>query len=127
MKSSPIVLLCILMLIGNSSRAQMRTDFIENKRHWSSWIKYKAITPGGEVHLENDGLRYILGDASNTEKMDSFHHGQLAKNPIMKFHVYKVTFEGANQAQIQGQKPQKNYYNYFLGNDSSKWANNCKV
>ncbi len=121
MRSHPILLFCFLLLLGNLSHAQMRTEFIENKGQWASWMKYKAITPGGEVHLENDGMRYILCDADNVMKMDSFHHGLIAKNPTMKFHVYKVTFEGANQADIAGQNPLKNYYNYFLGNDHSKW------
>jgi len=122
MKRNPILLFCFLLLASSKINAQEgRTEFIENKGQWGNWFKYKAITPGGEVYLENDGLRYILCDASNTEKMDSFHHGQMIEHPLMKFHVYKVTFEGANQAQITGQKAQKNYYNYFLGNDSTKW------
>jgi gliding motility-associated-like protein len=42
--------------------------------------------------------------------------------PLTKFHVYKMKLEGANSApEIVGQKRQANYYNYFLGNDQSKW------
>src|SRR5205807_600450 len=92
-----------------------------NKGQWKDWIKYKATTPAGEVHLEKDGLRYILCDALNVPRMDSFHHGLLSKSPMMNFHVYKVTFEGANEPEIEGLRPQKNYYNYFLGNDPKCW------
>ncbi len=124
MKLRYILLCCLLVMAGAHIYAQSAptTEFIENKGQWSNWIKYKATTPAGEVHLEHDGLRYILSDPENINKMDSFHTGQITKKPTMKFHVYKVTFEGANpEPELEGLKPQKNYYNYFLGNDQSKW------
>lgn len=122
MKHSYIVICCFLVVIAQNAFAQSPIEFIENQGQWDSWIKYKATTPGGEVHLENDGLRYILSEETNWLKVDSFHHGQLTVAPTLKFHVYKMTFEGANlQHGIQGLKKQNNYYNYFLGNDPAKW------
>lgn len=117
-----ILLYSFLLLLVQSASAQPLVEFIENKGQWGNWFKYKAVTPGGEVYLENTGLRYLLSDAANTAKMDSFHHGLLTEKPTMKFHVYKMTFEGANQQPIlTGEKQQKNYYNYFIGNNPEKW------
>ncbi|MCD6012383.1 MAG: hypothetical protein K0Q79_2245 [Flavipsychrobacter sp.] len=122
MKLRYIFLYCILVFAAGRAYSQAPlTEFIENKGQWDDWIKYKATTPGGEVHLENDGLRYMLSDPENRNKLDSFHTGRITEKPTMKFHVYKVSFEGAHKPQIEGLKPQKHYYNYFLGKDESKW------
>ncbi|WP_345084031.1 PKD domain-containing protein [Nemorincola caseinilytica] len=98
------------------------TEFIENRGQWGEWIKYKAKTIAGEMDLEKDGFRCILADPTNTERLDSFHHGQLTENPLLKFHVYKMTLEGASEGvTIKGNKQQTNYYNYYLGNDPKRW------
>ncbi len=122
MKRHYILLFCLLTYITSVSFAQSApTEFIENKGQWGEWVKYKAKTIAGEMFLENDGFRYILSDAANTEKVDSFHHGLLSEKPKLKFHVYKMTMEGANTPQIKGVKQQSNYYNYFMGNDPKRW------
>jgi len=121
MKPRYILLYFILMLCGYSSVAQGPLEFIENKGQWGKWLKYKVSTPSGDVCLENDGLRYILSDLDNNYKMDFYHHGQTKIKPILKFHAYKVTFLGASLPKMSGDKPEKVYYNYFLGKDSTKW------
>jgi gliding motility-associated-like protein len=121
MKLRLITLSVLFVLAALQSTAQLPTDFIENKGQWSSWIKYKAQTMGGEVHLEKDGFRYILCDPLNVLRIDSLHTGALTIKPVMRFHVYKMTFEGAIEPAIIGERQQKNYYNYFLGKDSARW------
>lgn len=97
------------------------TEFVPNKGQWGSWFDYKAKTLAGEMYLEKDGFRYVLADALNTDRLDSFHHGLLRENPTLKFHVYKMTLVGANKVEIVGKQEQKTYYNYFLGNDPKRW------
>jgi gliding motility-associated-like protein len=122
MKRHYILLYCLLSCISFAAFAQAPpTEFIENKGQWGDWVRYKAKTIAGEMYLENDGFRYVLSEASNTEKIDSFHHGLITEKPKLKFHVYKMTLEGANDATIKGVKQQTNYYNYMLGNDPKKW------
>ncbi len=122
MKRHYILLFCILYLISSVSFAQSApTEFIENKGQWGDWVKFKAKTIAGEMFLENDGFRYVLSDASNAEKLDSFQHGLIKENPIMRFHTYKMTLVGANTPNIKGVKEQKTYYNYFIGNDPNQW------
>ena len=115
------ILFCFFIFISISAFAQAPVEFIQNKGQWGDWYQYKAITRGGEVYLENDGFRYALCDAENPRKIDSFHVGLLKDAPLMKFHVYKMTFEGAKKPIIEGLKSQKTYYNYFLGNNPAKW------
>ena len=71
MKLRYILLSCILVFAIGRGYSQSPIEFVENKGQWGDWIKFKATTPGGEVHLENDGLRYILCDAENKNKIDS--------------------------------------------------------
>jgi gliding motility-associated-like protein len=121
MRLRPLFLYCILLLLSGKIYAQSPLEFIENKGQWGDWFRYKVATQGGEVCLENDGFRYILSDYDNNYKMDYYHHGQTTVKPILKFHAYKVTFVGADRPEIKGERPQKIYYNYFLGDDTSNW------
>ena len=115
-------LFCFVVgLISFRALGQAPVEFIQNKGQWGDWFLYKAEAHGADVLLEKDGFRFVLAEKSNNVRLDSFHHGATKVNPILKFHVYKVTFEGANIPTIKGLKQQKNYYNYFLGNDSSTW------
>ncbi len=46
----------------------------------------------------------------------------------MHSHFYQVEFlNSSDNVNIQGDKSLDTYNNYFLGNDSSKWASNCKI
>lgn len=123
MRKHYILLYCLLScLLPHAWSQSAPTEFVENQGQWGDWIKYKAKTIAGEMDLERDGFRYILADPDNTERLDSFHHGSLAKNPVLRYHVYKMTMEGANSnVSIRGVKQQPNYNNYYLGNDPRKW------
>lgn len=121
MKFIKLFLVCLLAFASASVRAYTPIEYIENKGQWGSWFSYLAHTKGGDVLLEKDGIRYILADRYNKVRLDSFHHGQIVDNPLLNFHCYKVTFEGALQPTFVGSKPQQTYYNFFLGNDSSRW------
>ena len=121
MKPRYLLLFILLALCVQKSFAQAGLEFIENRGQWGKWFQYKVATRGGNVCLEKDGFRYILGDRSNNNKIDSFHHGVKKDKPVLKFHCYKMTFVGAQDATITGEKPEKVYYNYFLGNDSTRW------
>ena len=121
MKARHLLLCCFLSVIAHTAYSQAAAEFVENQGQWGSWFKYKAISLAGEVYLENDGFRYLLCDPANGRKIDSVHLG-LLDTPTVRFHVYKMTFEGANmQPDIVGNKPQKNYYNYYYGNDPKRW------
>ena len=121
MKRLYSLLYCIFSFVAYTAHAQSPVEFIENKGQWGDWFAYKAETRGGDVLLEKDGFRFILADKSNNVRLDSFHHCQTSKNPTLRFHAYKLTFEGSATSSLIGLKPQKTYYNYYLGNDQSQW------
>lgn len=121
MRARFLYLYCILSLLSLKIFAQTPLEFIENRGQWGDWFKYRIMTQAGDVCLENDGFRYILSDYDNNYKMDFYHHGQTTVKPLLKFHCYKVTFEGAGKPQITGERPQKVYYNYYYGSDTARW------
>ena len=94
MKHRYILLFILLTLCVQKSFAQAGLEFIENKGQWNNWFQFKATAKGGDVCLEKDGIRYILGDKENTYKLDLFNHGKTKEKPVIKFHEYNVTIEG---------------------------------
>jgi gliding motility-associated-like protein len=51
-----------------------------------------------------------------------------ARNIVIHSHSYRVSFDGANEnVEIVPDKALPTYNNYFIGDDRSKWASNCKV
>ncbi|MFM2386298.1 MAG: hypothetical protein RL660_1055 [Bacteroidota bacterium] len=106
--------------------AQTAFEFVENKGQWDGPFDYKSTNGYSDVYLRKDGVTFVLKDKNNRESVDEFRHGHTTVAPVLKYHAYTMNFVGGNtNVQLQGQKPQKHYYNYFLGSDQSKWATKC--
>ena len=121
MKPRHIILYFTLLMIGQNALAQS-IEFIQNKGQWCKGFEYRATTRGSDIFLDKNALKIVLADKTNNVRLDSFHHGLKKESPMLKFHYYRVDFVGANeQVEIVGNKPQKTYYNYYLGNDPSRW------
>ncbi len=97
--------------------------FIENKNQWEQNVCYKADIPAGALFLEKNCLTYHLYDASIREQLHA-HKGDTAHPFLtMKEHAFQMEFEGCNlQPMLEATNKASEYYNYFLGNDASKWA-----
>jgi len=107
--------------IQGSVRNFSPVEFLENQGQWDGNYKFKAITGRGDIYLQSDGFTYLVGASNNYTLMDDYHHGFTKTPPVLKFHSYKLTFVGANAAQIEGKKPEEFYCNFFLGNDPKRW------
>lgn len=100
-------------------------EFVQNKGQWEGAFAYKATSGNLNIFLENNAFTFLLGDAANGEKIHDPQPGGTAESRILKYHVYKMRMLGANpQPEITGSKARQHYYNYFLGNDKSKWKSN---
>ncbi len=120
---SRILLYIVLVFMPVHLFAQ-NVEFIENQGQWHGPFKYRASTGKGEVFLENSCFTYLVGQKDNPTKLDDLEHGRTKDAPILKYHAYKMFFENALVPNIVGNKPGKSYYNYFLGNDSTRWKSN---
>lgn len=98
--------------------------FEENKRQWDSRVIYKADISGGRVFLEKNALTFVLHDPAELKKIhddDRDFHKQM--NALVHCHAYKMNFLGASpEPLIMPAGKLSTYYNYFLGNDSSRWS-----
>jgi gliding motility-associated-like protein len=125
-------------------------EFIENKGQWDAKVNYRGDFSTGSFFLENKGFTVVLHNTSDLQQLGEIIHGKVnnqnavaaASNskavsmpspqdfpPVtLHSHAYKVSFLGsANNVQPVPDKVMLGYNNYFLGNDESKWAGNCKI
>lgn len=104
------------------SASHKPVEFIKNEGQWSGPFAYMASFGNVNVFLEQKTITYYIGDKLNETKKHEYKTGVLKDPPVYKYHAYKVHLLNANDnAEITGDKPRQHYYNYFLGNDTSKW------
>ncbi len=120
-------LLCCAAMPLTAAGKTSHLDFITNGNQWPSQVHYKADLPGGAVFLTNTGFTYSYYSLQDAARIHDLRHEQHiapmdVADEIVQGHAYRVTLEGANTAKVAPQRKAPNYYNYFLGNDPSKWA-----
>jgi len=92
--------------------------FTENKGQWPDQVAFQADLPGGKLFFENDKWTYYL------YKLPHGHGEPINPEVDYKAHVFSFNLLNANPApKIRGTYRQKQYKNYFIGNDPDKWAN----
>lgn len=100
--------------------------FIENKGQWPSEVLYVTRISGMDVWITKNGVTYrfyILKELSAKEEVSGLPGAE--KRWSCYGQVVRVTNHAANAAPMpQGREKQEAYYNYFIGNDSTKWAAN---
>lgn len=107
--------------IAHNDDTHRSYQFIENKGQFEKEVKYKAKINGGALFVEKNALTFHLQDNSVITK---FHLNQEVKKEeqIIKGHAYSIVFENANNPTFKNSEKSTEYYNYFLGNDRSKWV-----
>ncbi|HEY6062164.1 MAG TPA: hypothetical protein VIV35_01070, partial [Chitinophagaceae bacterium] len=107
-------------------------EFIENKGQWDSRVQYKGDVSNGAFFIRDGGftvVQYHPVDFANTMKLV---HEQKAGIPDDKYmvrtHAFHVDFLGASaNISTRADKPVSSFNNYFIGNDPSKWAGDCRI
>jgi gliding motility-associated-like protein len=112
-------------------------EFVQNKGQWDKRVNYKGDFNTGAFFLENNGFTVLLNKPEDVKTLSEIKHGihspKSPKLPSLKdfiFHsfAYNVSFLGcATNPERIPDKPLPTYNNYFLGNDKSKWAGDCKI
>jgi gliding motility-associated-like protein len=117
-------------------------EFIENKGQWHKNVKFKSEFKTGAFFLEEKGFTVMMHHPDDIKKMAEAVHGHSddsssttqrhkeENNGEIKIRsfAYKVRMIGANvDASQLPDKPINSFNNYFIGNDPTKWAANCKL
>jgi gliding motility-associated-like protein len=122
----------LVFFVGNASYAQM--EFVENKGQWHQNVEYRGDFKTGSFFLENNGFSVLMHKPEDMQALSERMHGHSEKPVdldapvILHTFTYKVKFLGAApQVKQVPDKPFPTHNNYFIGNDPSKWASDCKV
>lgn len=120
----PFICLGITVLAGPP-----KATFTENKGQWPEQVLYRARIPGGMLFVERSALTYVLYSGGPLQHHGHAHQEGAPKDPG-KAHAYRVTFVGSQGGvDVSGAyyKPLKQYENFFLGSDRTRWGTGCKV
>ncbi|HLF47405.1 MAG TPA: PKD domain-containing protein [Chitinophagaceae bacterium] len=125
----------ILALLTTTLHAQTgNIEFIENKGQWNDQVKFKSDIPAGNFFIRSSGFTVLQHNENDLKQLQEVIKGhQVIPNGkssslILRSHAYHVDFLDASpHYEIIPDKLQTYYNNYFIGNDQSKWAANCKI
>ena len=101
--------------------------FIENKGQWDDHILFKSKFNGGNLWVEQGKLLFHLQDFSEYRNA----HANLKKDIgeiNCRQRVVNIIFENSNTIHsVEKGTPYNHYYNYFIGNNSSRWTSDVKA
>ena len=94
-----------------------------NKGQWDNRIHYSTDLSLGKLYLQKDGMCFMLTDYMIHGEGHEHHHSHDHQHKeIQRIHVIHQKFIGANiNAKIKSYNPSRDFKNYFIGQDSSKW------
>ena len=113
--------------------------FIENKGQWPEQSMFGADIPGGNVYIRNNGFTYIFYD---TKAIHERHEGYIDQKDYLpsgskaehhtseeqlRQHLFTTEFIGADLSNVVALEQEAANYNYFHGNDPSRWVSEAKA
>ncbi|PBQ31805.1 hypothetical protein CNR22_08500 [Sphingobacteriaceae bacterium] len=107
-----------------------KIGFEENKGQWPNQVQFKSdLGDGKRVFFEKNKFTYTL---YNSEEIHQQHEDSHTKNKkqatTFKSHAFEMVFINSSlYTELQGSEVNDFHYNYYIGNDPSKWASNVSV
>lgn len=104
-------------------------QFVQNKGQFEKEVLFRVQLNSGYVFLERNAITFKLFNEKKYHKAHQhIHKDTITDNSLIHGHTFKYKFYNCqNNIAVNGQKPFKEKFNYFLGNDKSKWASNVPV
>jgi hypothetical protein len=126
-------LLTLLLLISFNAISQNNKSlrFIQNKGQWNEDIDFQAQVPGGRLGVSAKGFSVLLLDMEEMEHRHLAGHEEINESngqatESIDGHYFQINLLGSNQqSRAVVEIPLDGHYNYFLGNDSCRWAKNA--
>ena len=153
-KNLPIVLFLFLLLQYSRGFGQSyaNLEFVENKGQWNDMVTFRGLTNTGAFYLTKTGYRVLQHNTTDLTKLAAHFHADenisvklvtgskdksaqraaatlppVDDNITLRSHAYDVRFLNAGTPTIKADKPLSAMSNYFIGNEPSKWASDCKT
>lgn len=117
--------LAILLCAAATFAASTGGLFIENAGQWDARAQFLLKTGGMNMWITDKGPVFDFRRLVPTGKPDStkFHR----QPGFIKGHVVKMSFTNARPSGVTGENAQEGRFNYFLGNDPTRWAQNVRT
>jgi len=124
--------------LATTAQDYSNIEFVENKGQWDPRVKYKGDVNAGTVFITDKGFTILQHNPDDYGALQSALHQfnnkaseslrkEFGKTTI-RSHAVEVEFIGASpNMQVVADKPIDSYNNYFIGDDPSKWASNCRI
>jgi hypothetical protein len=126
--------LCFLLVIKQSIA---QSGFVENKGQWDKQAACKFSNGITTVFLNTGGYTVIANHPEDYARNREYQLGHINFSTPqidgritpsnLRCHIYKVNFKGADFSKpAVMEDPFPGYENFFIGNDPSLWASECK-
>jgi gliding motility-associated-like protein len=128
----------LLLYIGIFSSAFMfagsngdKLYFEENKGQWNERGLFKLGLKNIDIYYENKSIVFEMYD--HHELIAATNHPKsrdriIAEKATIYSHTYRVDFINTNKKVVhKSERPTETYHNYFVGNDSEKWASGVRL
>jgi hypothetical protein len=127
-----LAVLCWGSWLPISAKDDPEIQFVQNKNQWRKPVLYKAASPMADIFLLPDRIQYVIrkeesehGQINRTRKI--YEGGPHSKSQWIASQLFEVTFLNANKKPIiETEDPAVTLYNFFIGNDSSRWASKAR-
>jgi len=113
-------------LISAQEKIPGQLRFEENKNQYDPVVLYKTdLLKSGKLFFEKNTFTYLF---VNADEINQQHHPWSAgvgvpPSGIIHYHCFKTRFLNSNpNVQVQPSHAFPEYRNYYLGNDSTRWA-----
>jgi gliding motility-associated-like protein len=126
MKALLTSLLTLIVLAGFSQEIEHRHSLFhamtENKGQWAEQVLFQSRSQKHNIWIQQHGFLYDIRDYSKLQHAH-LHPGEATEAIDYRQTVVAAHFVGSNEVtQIRKHHPSQHYYNYFIGNDRSKWV-----
>lgn len=123
-----IYILTLLLSLPGMVAFCQNIEFIENKGQWDEKVKFMGRVSNGAFFIHNDGYTVVQHHADDWKKAVENSHRGIHTDTRLRSHAYRVNFVNANpKARLVADKALPHYNNYFIGNDPSRWASECRL
>ncbi|MBC7874827.1 MAG: SBBP repeat-containing protein, partial [Ferruginibacter sp.] len=126
----------LLSIFAATAQSYNNIEFIENKGQWDDRVQFKGNVSNGVFYIRKGGFTVVQHNPVDFAGVSGFFHGVNADGSsvkatdkyVLRSHAYDVDFLGASpDIKTVADKMIPTYNNYFIGNDQSKWAGDCRI
>jgi hypothetical protein len=117
-----------MILVVSLVSASPPVHYVENKNQWPDAFRFGADFPQARVLLKDASIYFVHlqqlpDDEKSPKKLKTdFSEAHDHASGTVAMSTFELVFLNALKPTIEPSDKQKTIYNYYLGNDESKWA-----